>query len=258
YALFKELFGRSTLGQGALKTEGIDIKKLPTLKIESLNKRNKDKILSAFTKISNRQILPIFEEIEQKDRQELDNVFFDILGLTQEEKQQVYDAVCELVRNRLEKAKTFGKNNKNKKEEFNSTSYADHILEEIFLTEGKKEFPNSFIDLSWKTITIQLPKTEPIAKLIIEEFFGKANLRVDGETIDCQTTPKAKFVELAIQKGVKEKVFVPLDDKNCITAVKNYWDYRKAIESQINETIKMFNLTKKQTKAVLSEIENRL
>jgi len=258
YALFKELFGRSTLGQGALKTEGIDIEKLPTLKIELLNKRDKDKILSAFTKISNRHILPIFEEIEQKDRQELDNVIFDILGLTQEEKQQVYDAVCELVKIRLDKAKTFGKNNKNKKEEFNSTSYADHILEEVFLTEGKKEFPNDFVELSWKTITIQLPKNEPTTKLIIEEFFGKANLRVDGENIDCQTTPKAKFVELAIQKGVKEKVFVPLDDKNSIAAVKNYWDYRKAIESQINETIKMFNLTKKQTKAVLSEIENRL
>jgi len=258
YALFKELFGRSTLGQGALKTEGIDIEKLPALKIDSLNKKEIDRIITAFDKLASRPILSIFEEIKQKDRQELDNVLFDILDLTQDERQKVHDAVCELVRNRLDKAKTFGKNNKNKKEEFNPIGYADHILEEIFLTEGKKEFPNNFIDLSWKTITVQLPKTESTAKLVIEEFFGKANLRVDGGTIDCQTTPKAKFVELAIQKGVKEKVLVPVDDKNCITAVKSYWDYRKAIESQINETIKMFNLTKKQTKAVLSEIENRL
>jgi type I restriction enzyme M protein len=258
YALFKELYGRSTLGQGALKTEGIDIEKIPTLKIESLNKDDKDKILAAFTKISDRPILPIFEEIKQNDRHELDNVYFDILGLTQEERNQVYDAVCELVKNRLDKAKTFGKNNKSRKEEFNPSSYADHILEEVFLTEGEKTFPHDFVDPLWKNITIKLPKAEPNAKLVIEEFFGKANLRVDGETIDCQTTPKAKFVELAIQKGIKEKVFVPAEDKNCITAVKIYWDYRKVTESQINETIKMFNLTKKQTKAVLAEIENRL
>ncbi|MGB8657596.1 MAG: N-6 DNA methylase [Candidatus Zixiibacteriota bacterium] len=257
YAFFKELFGRSTLGQGALKTEGIDIEKLPALKIDSLNQEEIDKLLSASDKLARRPILSIFEEIKQEDRQELDNVFFDIMGLTEDERQQVYDAVCELVRIRLEKAKTFGKNNKNKKEEFNPTSYADHILEEVFLTENKKEFPEDFTDPSWETFDIRLPKTEPRASLIIEEFFGKASLRIDGETIDCQTTPKASFVELAIQKGIREKVSVPADDKNCIAAVKSYRDYRKAIKSQITETIKMFNLTKKQTNAVLSELENR-
>ena len=256
--LFIEIFGIVNLGQGVIYTNVYQLKKLPILKPTIINKIQSKRIEAAFDKMLDREIMPIFEEIKQKDREEMDSIFFDILGLTKDERRQIYDAVSELVNNRLEKAKTFGKNNKTKKEEFNSTSYADHILEEIFLTEGKKEFPNSFIDLSWKTVTIQLPKTEPTAKLIIEEFFGKASLRVDGEAIDCQTTPKAKFVELVIQKGIKEKVFVPADDKNCITAVKSYWDYRKTIESQINETIKMFNLTKKQTKAVLSEIENRL
>ncbi|MCK4385755.1 MAG: hypothetical protein KAW52_05770, partial [candidate division Zixibacteria bacterium] len=257
YALFKELFGRSTLGQGALKTEGIDIEKLPALRLELLNKKIISKILSAFTKIARRPILPIFEEVKQKDRRKLDNIFFDILGLTKKERQQVYDAVCELVRNRLKKAKTFGKKNANKKEKFNPPTYADHILEEIFLTQDKMEFPKDFVDPTWETLNIQLPKIEPKGKLTIEEFFGKASLRIDGETIDCGTTPKANFVELAIEKGVRDKVIVPADDKNCIKTVRDYLNYRKIIQTQIEDTMKMFNLTKKQTKAVLSEIENR-
>jgi hypothetical protein len=157
----------------------------------------------------------------------------------------------------LEKAKTFGKNNKNQKEEFNPTSYADHILSEVFLSQQKKEFPNDFVNPSWETVTIALPKVEPKGKLTIEEFFGKASLRIDGETVDCGTTPKANFVELAIEKGIRDKVIVPADDKNCIKAVRDYLNYRKIIETQIEETMKMFNLTKKQTKAVLSEIEDR-
>lgn len=257
YALFKELFGRLTLGQGALKTEGIDIEKLPALRLELLKKKTVSEILSIFNKISHRPILPIFEELKQEERQELDNVFFDILDLTKKERQQVYDAVCELVSNRLQKAKTFGKKNKNKKEKFNPSTYADHIIEEVFLAQEKKGFPRDFIEPSWETFSIQLPKIESKGKLTIEEFFGKACLRIDGETIDCQTTPKASFVELAIQKGAIDKVLVPVEDKHCIQAVRDYLQYHETVKALIEDTIKMFNLTKKQTNAVLSEIEDR-
>jgi type I restriction enzyme M protein len=255
--LFRQLLGFHSLGEGALKIPVYELSSFKVIDFKKIPASFRNKIKKAFSTISKREILPIFQEIHEEDRQDLDNAFFDILGLTQDERQQVYDAVCELVRNRLEKAKTFGKNNKNQKEEFNPTNYADHIMEEIFLTEEKKGFPKDFVDPSWETFAIQLPKTEPTAKLTIEEFFGKASLRIDGETVDCGTTPKANFLELAIEKGIRDKVVVPADDKNCIKAVRDYLNYRKTIETQIEETMKMFNLTKKQTKAVLSEIEDR-
>jgi len=40
------------------------------------------------------------------DRKALDDVAFDTLGLTPAERDEVYWAVCELVKNRLEKAKS--------------------------------------------------------------------------------------------------------------------------------------------------------
>ena len=256
--LTKELFGRQYGGgSGPIKTEGIDIEKLPVIDPEKIESALKHRIKQAFEVLAPRSIQIVFDEVTQLDRQKLDDIFFDILCLTKEERQDVYDAVCELVRNRLEKAKTFKKNNSNNKEGFNPHSYADHILEEVFLTENQRTFPNDFVEPSWDTVTIQLPKIEPKGKLTIEEFFGKASLRIDGETVDCGTTPKANFVELAIEKGIRDKVIVPADDKNCIKAVRDYLNYRKTIDTQIEDTIKMFNLTKKQTKAVLSEIENR-
>jgi hypothetical protein len=43
------------------------------------------------------------------DRECLDKVVFDALGLTEEERKEVYRAVCQLVWNRISKAKTFKK-----------------------------------------------------------------------------------------------------------------------------------------------------
>ena len=40
------------------------------------------------------------------DRKALDDIIFDALGLTQEEREEVYYAVCELVQNRLNKARS--------------------------------------------------------------------------------------------------------------------------------------------------------
>jgi hypothetical protein len=54
----------------------------------------------------NRPIRSIFEEIHQPDRRALDDVVFDVLGLTAGEREAVYEAVVALVRARLEKARS--------------------------------------------------------------------------------------------------------------------------------------------------------
>ena len=40
------------------------------------------------------------------DRKKIDDMVFDVLDLTAEERKEVYWSVCELVKNRLEKART--------------------------------------------------------------------------------------------------------------------------------------------------------
>ena len=41
------------------------------------------------------------------DRKALDDIVFDNLGLTEEERNEAYWAVCELVKNRLEKTRKY-------------------------------------------------------------------------------------------------------------------------------------------------------
>jgi len=116
FVLERELFGISNLGGGGLKFSGDDIRALlfPKKKIEI-----KESIFDSFI---SRSIKSIFEEcgidpkskipVEKQepkplpDRAELDKIVFDALGLTEDERKEVYRAVCRLVWNRISKAKS--------------------------------------------------------------------------------------------------------------------------------------------------------
>lgn len=115
-----EIIGRKNLGGGLLTIYGPEMKNLILLDPNKLSNNAKDKINLIYKKISKRPIKSIFEELginpdkpirEQEpkpfsDRAELDKIIFDELELTKEERKEVYWAVCELVKQRLEKARS--------------------------------------------------------------------------------------------------------------------------------------------------------
>jgi hypothetical protein len=55
---------------------------------------------------TNQPIRPVFNELHQPDRRALDEVVFDVMGLTAGKREAVYEAVVTLVRARLEKAQS--------------------------------------------------------------------------------------------------------------------------------------------------------
>jgi len=115
-----EVIGRRGLGGGLLTIYGPELKMLRLLDPKTLDKNITKRLLDIFDKISHRKINPIFEECginpqrpirDQEpnplpDRKALDNIVFDALGLTEEERKEVYWSICELVKNRLQKARS--------------------------------------------------------------------------------------------------------------------------------------------------------
>ncbi len=108
--LFQNLSGRTGFGGGLLKIQTYELEQIFVLEVKDKMdlqalKRSPQTIfeecgLSPQKSIRDQQPNPL------PDRKVLDNIIFDILGLTQEERREVYWAVCELVKNRLEKAKS--------------------------------------------------------------------------------------------------------------------------------------------------------
>jgi hypothetical protein len=108
--LFQSNTGRVGFGGGLLKIQTYELKSLPCLEIETdsvqyfINDDNK----SIFEEcgINPKQPIRDQEPNPLPDRKELDNIVFDILGLSGQERKEVYWSVCELVHNRLSKARS--------------------------------------------------------------------------------------------------------------------------------------------------------
>jgi len=107
------------LGQGALQTYAPEMKPLiilnpnniqiPSIKIKkSIQNYSKYNPKAIFEELGIDPDKPIREQEPKPmpDRVELDKIVFDELGLTEEERKEVYWSVCELVKQRLEKARS--------------------------------------------------------------------------------------------------------------------------------------------------------
>ena len=115
--IFEEVEGRSKgIGGAAAVFSKTDLQRLEILNyINFFNKMG-----GAFERFFSREVRTIFEEVgidqskpirEQEpnplpDRAQLDNIIFDELGLAQDERKEVYWSVCELVKQRIDKARS--------------------------------------------------------------------------------------------------------------------------------------------------------
>jgi len=117
--LIKELGGRVNLGEGALKTEGTDIERLLSINPEKISKSHAESLKKwtqgnldfSFQSIFNETGSHNSREVSlskiKSSRRELDKIIMgEILGLTDEEQLEVYRAVVDLVKSRIEKAKS--------------------------------------------------------------------------------------------------------------------------------------------------------
>ncbi|MFQ5794384.1 MAG: Eco57I restriction-modification methylase domain-containing protein [Candidatus Bipolaricaulia bacterium] len=125
--LMVELTGRVNLGEGALDNMTYEAALTLIPHPSALTNTQRTSLLTAFDQIADREIKNIFKELGLPkpsrdysdinpedisldkvlpDRRALDEVVFDVLGLTKEEQLEVYRAVVTLVKNRLTKAKS--------------------------------------------------------------------------------------------------------------------------------------------------------
>jgi len=125
--LFCELAGRTPFGGGLLKIQTYEVEDLSVLAPSTLTSNQQARLLSAFDQMANHEIHSIFEELGLPrpnrdysnidpndvsldkilpDRRALDEVVFEVLGLTESEQLEAYRAVVALVKNRLMKARS--------------------------------------------------------------------------------------------------------------------------------------------------------
>ncbi len=149
FAIFQELTGRVNFGEGILWIAVYEPLQLPVLSPLIFSASVKEKVAVALKELQNRKIGTVFEEIGANilsevslqsvlpDRRVLDKIIMgDILGLSDEEQLEVYRAVVDLVRSRIQKAQSVEKRKKSA-EGVDVEAMAEAVAKQY--DEGKKK-----------------------------------------------------------------------------------------------------------------------
>lgn len=102
-----EILGRQGI-EGRFNVYGPELAQVMITDPQRLSVASRLSIEENFQKVGGREIQKIVDEVKQSDRHTVDNIIFDVLGLTQGERDAVYEAVINLVEARLKKAGSLG------------------------------------------------------------------------------------------------------------------------------------------------------
>ncbi|TDA42153.1 MAG: hypothetical protein DSO07_00825, partial [Thermoproteota archaeon] len=264
--MFFELHGRPSLGQGVLDIDVWMVEGILLPNPKRIKKEEEEKLVKCLSNLSQRPINSIFKEIEAKspeevslekvkpDRKELDNIVMGrILGLTEEEQLEVYRTVIDLVKSRIERAKSIQK--RKKVGNIDIDELVNSVLkdvEELYGIETKK-FPEDYIgNCSYRIVKV--PKgTKVEAGVDLEGAY----VRIDGEEIRCSSDYEAKFIEYAILAG-KTEIMIPEDENILRRAVEERGKFLRDARARLDEVLKEMITDKKLREKVRYEAFRRL
>lgn len=242
--LFIEIDGILNLGQGAVYTNVYWLKKMkvPPKAIKNLTKR----INSVVNHLEARAILPVFQEVGasspkavsldkvKPDRRELDKIIMgEILGLTEEEQLEVYRAVIDLVRSRIDRAKSV-KARKKTKEGLDIDKLIEIIKEKL----GENTLGRFYKEqiLSQDRLTVKtLP--HPTGKIKTEYGLFGWRVKAGRAHIDCKNEAEARYLKAFWETGMEETK-IPEDEDYLESILPNLERLKTDIDNVVNEYLK--------------------
>jgi hypothetical protein len=214
------------------------------------------KIVDAVHKIADRAILPVLEEVNQPDRQALDDAVLEAIGFEDPEERakvlsELYAAVCQRVESRFERARST-QHPGEKRPRPNAEAIAEELYKELS-PESFKKFPDNFVASGTKTKLVQLPEG-------IEDFeritFNR--LRIGGNLMDFDNPDEAEFIQFAIQGGASASIAIPVESSLVHDAVTGYRDYLSKLTKHIDELASSRTQDRKLKQRIMEALRQKL
>lgn len=264
FALFAELEGRLNLGQGALDIKVYEVARIPILDPSKLSNEQLNKISLAFNEMLKREIGSIFEEIKAKypsevklenvrqDRKKLDEtIVVDILGMGEKDLLELYRGLVDLIRSRLERAKSVLRGKKRKGIDIEAIT--KHILREID-TSFLKNFPEEYIKGAKEFSITKIPRGKPELK---SDLISGYYVEIGSKKILCTSKTMAQYIWYGALLG-RTELHIPSDTKLLERAVKEFNHKFNELEGKITTTIQSLIQDKKIKERVKNEIWKKL
>ena len=253
--LFIEYNCRQLTGAQAIADIDVNVvESLNIIDLEKISKATRQKLEDCFKNLLNSDAESLFIEIAESledvdldkikaERRALDKVIMeDILHLSEDEQIEIYRAVIDLVRSRLERAKSVEKKKKNK-DGINVDAFVDTVMERV----GKETLGSFYRDNilnQKKLITIELPKIDSnFIPHIDKELMGWRLYYSKKDFIICDTAEEARFIKIFIDTEIEE-LSVPTDINYLSSIISNLEKIKEKIDNIINESLETIYSTK--------------
>lgn len=254
--LITELWGRVNLGEGALDNMTYEAAATVTLNPRKLGAKVLRKLSRTVKVLEKRSILSVLEEVNQRDRQQLDEIVLEALGFTDPtERQQVltelYVAICDLVKSRLERAQSV-QNEEPKRRKASPEAIAEELLRE-FDTSLLKRFPEDFVPSDYAYKEIRLPE----GPFDYERLTDK-RLRLGKSLLEFHSVAEADFAQFVLDAGETQALRLPTDTELLRQVVKAYRAYLKYMEQILEELAASRTRDRKMKERIKDLLRQRL
>lgn len=211
---------RSVMGLGAVESTVDEVKQISIANPQLVDSATRERIAKVFSVLGSREIGSVFEELGSEtpehvslskvksDRREFDKIIMgEVLGLSDDEQLEVYRAVVDLVKFRIEKAQSVGKRGRGK-EGIDIDALAKTILDKLG-EETIGEFYKEQV-LTVERLTTKHPPKLSGEFLIAKSLFGWKVTSGKSE-VSCRSEEEARYLKLLFETGLTS-VKVPKDD----------------------------------------------
>ena len=255
-ALFIEVNGRVNLGDGALDNMTYEAEQCFVPNPKKIPADYKEKICSAYRKLSQRPIKIVKQEIKQKDRHVLDEAVLEALGLDPKKYlPRIYEGLVEMVEERLALAKMRASRGK-KAKRLSIDQLKEHVQQDV-LPAGLKPI-TAFLSSCPETRMVDIPLTgRPISwqhfltEIILLDEKGAEVGKITGdETI-------ARYVIYAAKAG-QYVIKLPSDPIVISKAVQDYENYLREIGRELVQRALEAIRDHKQAERIAREILKKL
>jgi hypothetical protein len=239
---------RHNLGQYFTNPDVVDMdvwmaKQIPTIDPSKISPSQHQKLEREFTALASRPIEHILKELGASSveeislnrvnptRRKLDEIIMgEILGLTEEEQFEVYRAVIDLVKSRIEKAKSVQKRRR-AKEGLDIDLLIKTVMEKIGSETLGKFYQEKILNQEEALYSRTLP--EPTDEIKAERDLYGWRLYSGRRSIECKSDSEAQYLKVWLEAGLTE-IKVPQDGNYLKKIVPELVAEKKKIDKTIN------------------------
>jgi type I restriction enzyme M protein len=211
-AMFIEVMGRTSLGQGALDFAVYEAGALPVIDPNRLSGEIKDNLRAAYRRLITRRPLPMDEEVVSAEKTALDAIVFDALNLEQVERDAVIEALLAMNRGRRARANSIERVGRVGSAAPSDDEVLDFAMTETIAAVGLRRFPGDFPSLG-DTTGLSLPDGHGIHEAVRVEVMMTQGTLVwpDGSYLECPSVEGAEYAALLLSLGWRQDLQIPSD-----------------------------------------------